>query len=174
MARVERSIEVNAPIEDCYRVLKDFERYPQIFTAIRHVKKKGDPNVWNFAFEMEPHRLLHCDVEFDPLRGNQHVLSWHTIRDADIPCSGAITMQTVGPRKTHIHLVEEYIPPEDWDEETQRTVEQQEQRTLEEFKIYMEKAAVGTASRQVEKPKGTEPIGSRSRVIAPDDLPGGI
>lgn len=111
MKRIKQSIDVNAPIEECYKVMIDFGNYGRLIPALKKIERKGDPNVWHWEFTGPEERPVAFDLELDAMRHNNHVISWHTIRDAVISHSGAITLERSNGNQTKVNVVIDYSLP---------------------------------------------------------------
>jgi uncharacterized membrane protein len=162
MARTKGSVEVNAPLEACYRVWIDFENYPRFMTFVKSVRRKGDPNVLQWDVTGPAGKVLSWDSELDAVSHNNRAISWHTVRNADVPNSGAVTLEPTEGQRTRINLVLEYEPPAgifgDLVGDKLGVADSMVQKTLENFKNLMENpATVGAGSRP---PQSTTQPGS--------------
>ncbi len=143
MERIDKSIEINAPIESCYALLRDFQRYPELTDNLIKVRQKGDPNVWHLEMQIEG-KTAEWDTEFKAFRHDNKHISWRTVRNADIANSGAITLesQDCDGQITGIRIVVEF-DPENMDLDNRRVsqaVEQLASRFLDNVKGQLEKA----------------------------------
>lgn len=106
--RIKEQIEVQASIIDCYKMGINFEHYHEILPAIKSVKHKGSPEVWHWEVEGPNGQLLEWDIEIKGEKHSNQVISWHTVRQADIAHSGAITFNPINATTTLVQLVIEF------------------------------------------------------------------
>ncbi len=141
MGRIKRSIIVNAPIEETYRFWIDFEQYPTFVSHLEHLRHKGDPNVLHWEMRGPEGEMLEWDVELNAVKHQNHVISWHTIRDASVPHSGAITLEPAGEKagQTQLHVVIDYTLPGEVTAACERYLEESLTETLEQAKAKLEK-----------------------------------
>lgn len=110
MGRIEHVTEIEAPIEACYRALTQFESYPDFIRHVECVRQKGDPGVWHWEVKGPDGNLLEWDIELDALKHNNQIISWHSVREAHISNSGAITLESLTNNRTRLKLVIQYEP----------------------------------------------------------------
>lgn len=110
MGRVEKSIEVNAPVHECYRVWTDFENFPRFMKNVKSIRRKGDRNVWHWEVSGPAGKSVEWDAEVDSMQPNK-VVSWHSVRDSEVDTSGAVTFQEMEMNRTRINVTMVYNPP---------------------------------------------------------------
>lgn len=108
MLRIEKTIHVNAPIDQCYKRLLHFEAYPEFLPHVIRVEPRGQSNVWHWQVNCPDATTAEWDLEIHGAKHQHHSISWHTVRDADIAHSGALTLQAFNEDQTELHLVIEY------------------------------------------------------------------
>jgi uncharacterized membrane protein len=171
MGRVEQSLEVNVPIEECYRTLTHFEDFPKFMKNVESIRQKGGPNVWQWQVKGPEGHVLTWDLEIMGMRHRNNIISWQTIRDADIAHSGAVTLKSIDSNRTRIDFVLQY------NEEVGSMAElggldpqfinNSVRENLEGLKNMLEQKAGVSAG-------GGGGVGGQEqqeRVIAPDDIP---
>lgn len=137
MSRIEKMIDIHAPIETCYKALLHFEQYPEFMPDIQSIQHKGSPNVWHWRVNSPSGNHLEWDIEVQGAKHQHHTVSWHTVRDADVAHSGALTLHAANENQTRLQLVVEYkvymaVNP------AEKQVEQRIERCLEALKTYTE------------------------------------
>lgn len=95
MVRVKETVDVNMPLESCYKLWADVASYPRFMQGLKSVRPKGDPNVWHFEMQGPDGQVMQWDSQMDALKHHNRMVSWHTIRNADLPHSGAITFEPI-------------------------------------------------------------------------------
>lgn len=110
MGRVDKSIDVNAPIGECFQVWSNFEQFPRFMKHIKEIRHKGDVNVWHWVVEGPLGRTVEWDAEVDAMQTNK-LVSWHSVRDAEVDNSGAVTFHELGPDRTRVDIAMVYNPP---------------------------------------------------------------
>jgi uncharacterized membrane protein len=140
MSRIDTSIEINAPIEECYQRLLHFEEYPRFIPNLSSIRRKGDRDVWQWQLNIGTEKPLSWDIELDGARHQRHTISWHTVRDSDVAHSGAVTLRSRNGNRTELHLVVEYTPytlvsP------AEKDIEQSVRQCLRSFKNHLELGA---------------------------------
>lgn len=110
MGRIEKSVDIQAPIDKCYRVLTHPELFPTFLKHITAIRAKGTPNVWHWEVTGPEGKPIEWDLELDAIRHDNRILSWHTVRNADVAHSGAITLEPLGADRTRLHFVVEHTP----------------------------------------------------------------
>ncbi len=164
MARISCSIEVNCPIEQCYKGWIDFENYDQFVEHLKGISQKGDPNVWQMIISGPNNQELSWDFELDGGKHQNNVISWHTVRAADVPHSGAITLEETGINKTKINMVVDFQPSgKVTEEDLTRYVKEKIQQTMENYKSWIESAMEKTAATQAARSGQGQTPGSSSR-----------
>jgi uncharacterized membrane protein len=110
MGRVEQSIEVNAPIDLCYQVWSNFEQFPRFMKNVESIRRKGNANVWQWTVKGPLGKHVTWDAEVDALRPNS-IVSWHSVRNAEVDNSGAVTFKELNMGRTRVDVVISYEPP---------------------------------------------------------------
>jgi uncharacterized membrane protein len=110
MGRAEQSIDVQAPVEVCYGIWTQFEQFPRFMKNVEEVHYKGDTRQmhWRVKGPMGSH--VSWDAEIDTLESNK-VVSWHSVRDADVSQAGAVRFEPLDAQQTRVKVVIEYHPP---------------------------------------------------------------
>lgn len=172
MTRIEKTIEVDAPIEQCYKVWTDFENFPRFMKNIESIRQKGAPNVWQWKVKGPGGNTMTWDMQVDGMKHRNNIISWHTIRNADVVHSGAITLKGRDKNRTCVSLVVEFVPPpgqeSQWAGGDNQYPAQTAMETLNRFKQLVESgvAAVGRSGAAT-KSTGQQ----RGGTIAPEDIP---
>jgi len=146
MDRIEKTFEVDAPLQECYKTWIDFEHYPRFVQNLKSIRRKGAPHVWHWEVLGPENTLLNWDVEMDASQHNNRIISWHTVRDADIVHSGALTLEPVdNKQKTRMHLVIQFsagmLESTEWEQETvEKYLEKTLEQSISQFKMLMEQS----------------------------------
>jgi uncharacterized membrane protein len=109
MARMKESIEVNAPVEQCYDQWMRFEEFPQFMDHVKSVTSIGN-NRWHWVVDGPLGKKLEWDAAMDG-NAQDRMVSWHTVSDPDVGVQGAVTFEEVSPTVTRVTSTMQYEPP---------------------------------------------------------------
>ncbi|HEX6908323.1 MAG TPA: SRPBCC family protein [Terriglobales bacterium] len=104
VVRLEKSIQIAAPVEDVFRVWLDMERLPQLTDVIEQVRRDGDRSHWTVNMEG---RQFEWDAEIEQFMLNQ-AIGWKSVSGSKN--SGRITFSPLGT-DTMVHVTMNYAPP---------------------------------------------------------------
>jgi uncharacterized membrane protein len=110
MGKVTKSIEVNAPVSECYRIWSDFEQFPRFMHHVESVDRKGAGNVWHWVVKGPMGKRVEWDAEVDSQQSERGV-SWHSVRNSEVDNAGAVTFQELDNTRTLVNAVISYEPP---------------------------------------------------------------
>jgi uncharacterized membrane protein len=106
--RVNKAINIDAPIDEVYHFWRDFEHFPRFMSHVQEITAQGDVSHWRVAgpagstFEFQSH--ITRDVP------NQ-VIVWETLPDSQIHHSGFVHFDENRDGTTRVTVQMEYIPP---------------------------------------------------------------
>jgi uncharacterized membrane protein len=106
MERIEKSVEVKAPIHAVYNQWTQFEEFPRFMAGVKEVKQLDDTHlhwradVWGKDKEW--------DAEIIEQVPDKRI-AWRST-SADAPNAGEVRFEPVGPDRTRVHLAMEYEP----------------------------------------------------------------
>ena len=106
MQRVEKSIRVNAPVEQVYNYWRNFENFPQFMEhveAVRSSDASGKMSRWKVKGPLG--KSFEFDAELVRDEPNK-MIGWNS-RGGEIETSGAVTFTDTGDT-TEIHVVMNY------------------------------------------------------------------
>jgi uncharacterized membrane protein len=104
VVRLEKSIQIAAPVEDVFRAWLDMERLPQFTDVIEQVRRDGDRSHWTVNIDG---RQFQWDAEIEQFILNQ-AIGWKSTAGAKN--SGRITFSPLGT-DTMVHVTMNYAPP---------------------------------------------------------------
>lgn len=104
VVRLEKSIQIGAPVEDVFRTWLDMERLPQFTDAIEQVRREGDRSHWTVKIDG---RQFGWDAEIEQFILNQ-AIGWKSVSGSKN--SGRITFSPLGT-DTMVHVTMNYVPP---------------------------------------------------------------
>lgn len=110
MATVEKSIEIFAPVEDCYRIWTEFEQFPRFMKNVQAVEPTGDPKVWHWVVEGPLGKTVEWDAQLTEMQPNE-VVAWQSVRNAEVRNAGEVHFEDLGNNKTRIDVSMSYEPP---------------------------------------------------------------
>jgi uncharacterized membrane protein len=106
MERIEKSVEVKAPVNAVYNQWTQFEQFPRFMAGVKEVKQLDDTHVHWHA------EIWGKDKEWDAEITEQvpdQRISWRSI-SGDAPNAGSVRFEPVGPDRTRVNLTMEYEP----------------------------------------------------------------
>lgn len=167
MARIEKSLVINAPVKACAKELLALDGYRRFVPNLAMLCPKGD--AWHWEVLGPEGERIEWDVAIDTGQHENRGMAWHTTRNADISHSGTVRLEPLEEnQKTRMNLVIVYDPnsiePWLWEKDLRGYAEQRIDESLRVFKTLVEDQMV---SVQVKTHAGK----TTERVIAPDDLP---
>ena len=108
MHRVERMIEIEAPLERVFDLFSDFESFPRWMRHVRAARRTGRRYTrWraDTPFGMDVEWETETTV-FEP----DHRIAWRSVR-GDVDTDGEVVFTEIDPRTTRLRLVLGYAPP---------------------------------------------------------------
>jgi uncharacterized membrane protein len=106
MERIEKSVEVKAPVRAVYNQWTQFEEFPRFMDGVKEVKQLDDTHVHWHA------EIWGKDKEWDAEITEQvpdQKISWRST-SGDAPNAGTVRFEPVGPDRTRVNLTMEYEP----------------------------------------------------------------
>jgi uncharacterized membrane protein len=141
MERIEKSIEVNAPVRPVYNQWTQFEEFPRFMKGVKEVRQVDDTHLHWQA------QIWGANKEWDAEITEQvpdQVIAWRSTNGA--PNAGTVRFEPVSHDRTLVKLTMEYQP--------EKTLEKagdavgiftgRVQNTLEDFKQFIEKRGAET------------------------------
>jgi uncharacterized membrane protein len=105
MARIEKSIEVNVPLEAAYNQWTQFEEFPRFMDGVREVRQLGDKRLhWRAEIGGKEKEW---DTEITEQVPDDRI-AWRATRGA--PNAGVVTFHRLSPSSTRVMLQIEYEP----------------------------------------------------------------
>ncbi|HSB76770.1 MAG TPA: SRPBCC family protein [Terriglobales bacterium] len=103
VVRLEKSIQIGAPVEDVFRAWLDMERLPQLTDVIEQVRRYGDRSHWTVNVDG---RQFEWDAEIEQFILNQSI-GWKSVSGSKN--SGRVTFSPLGT-DTLVHVTMNYAP----------------------------------------------------------------
>ncbi len=152
IVRMEKSIQIGRPVEECFSAWRQLERLPRMSSIIENVRREGNRSHWSVRLDG---RRLEWTSEIEQLIPNQ-AIGWKSIKG--LKHTGRITFSPLG-NDTLVHVSMNYAPPsrvlrpfmEPWIGRLEGFIEQ----ALREFKAALENGATGTQTGPRSYPAGT-------------------
>jgi uncharacterized membrane protein len=108
--RVEHTMIVNRPAEECYRMWRDFENLPRFMEHLESVERRED-NRSHWVAKGPAGMSVEWDAEVTRDEPNA-LLAWRSIEGSEVQNSGAVRFtQAAGDRGTMIAVTMQYEPP---------------------------------------------------------------
>ena len=102
MQRVEKSIRVNAPVQQVYQYWRNFENFPSFMEHVEDVRSTGDGRLSHWKIKGPMGKSVEFDAELTKDEPNK-TIGWNS-RGGDMETSGAVTFADVGDT-TEVHVV---------------------------------------------------------------------
>ncbi len=136
MERIEKSVEVKAPVKAVYNQWTQFEEFPRFMAGVKEVKQLDDTHVHWHA------EIWGKDKEWDAEITEQvpdQRISWRSI-SGDAPNAGSVRFEPVGPDRTRVNLTMEYEPQGVIENVGDKlgVMSARVQNTVEDFKTFIE------------------------------------
>ena len=106
MERIEKSVEVKAPVHAVYNQWTQFEEFPRFMAGVKEVKQLDDTHVHWHA------EIWGKDKEWDAEITEQvpdQRIAWRSI-SGDAPNGGSVRFEPLGADRTRVNLTMEYEP----------------------------------------------------------------
>lgn len=107
MSRVQRVIEVNAPIGKVYRFWSNFENFPRFMRHVKEVRREGDRYRWKADAPLGAN--VYWDAEVLEAVENDHI-SWRST-GGQVRNDGVVRFEELGPERTRLHVSMYYHAP---------------------------------------------------------------
>ena len=105
MEKIQKSIEVNVPVNVAYKQWTHFEEFPNFMEGVKEVRKVGDKHLhWRAEVGGEEKEW---DAEIIEQVPDQRI-SWHSVTGTNT--TGSVTFHGVGNDRTQITLIMKYEP----------------------------------------------------------------
>lgn len=135
MAKVEKFIDVNVPVQSCYNQWTQFEEFPRFMEGVREVRQLDDRRLYWRAEIAGKEKEWNAEIS-DQVPDQR--VAWHSTSGAQN--AGRVTFQNLGGNKTRVTLQIDYVP-EGLVENVGGAlgvVSQRVERDLERFKEFIE------------------------------------
>ncbi len=107
MERIEKVIEVNAPIGVVFGLYSDFEKFPQWMKSLKEVRRVDDRYTkWTARAPLMSVEWEAETTAFEPERR----IAWKTVR-GDVEMDGDVTFEETESGTTRMHISLGYEPP---------------------------------------------------------------
>jgi uncharacterized membrane protein len=106
--RANKSINIDAPIDEVYRFWHDFAHFPRFMNHVKEITVQGDVSRWKVAgpagtsFEFQSH--ITRDVP-------NEIIAWETLPDSQVKHAGFVRFDENRDGGTRVTVQMEYVPP---------------------------------------------------------------
>jgi uncharacterized membrane protein len=139
MASVEKSIEVNCPVNTVYNQWTQFEEFPRFMEGVKEVRQKDDARLqWSAEIGGKEERW---EAEITSQVPDERI-AWRST--TGVENAGIVTFSPVGEDRTRVHLRIEYEPEGVVENvgDALGVVSRRVEGDLERFKTYIEERGV--------------------------------
>ena len=136
MERIEKSVQVNCPVDVVYNQWTQFEDLPKFMAGVKEVKQLDDTHVrWHAS-------VWGKDKEWDAEITDQvpdQRIAWRSV-SGDAPNAGEVRFEPLSSDSTNVHLTMEYEPEGALESigDALGAMERQVQSTVDDFKQFIE------------------------------------
>ena len=107
MERIEKVIEINAPVDVVFGLYSDFEKFPEWMKSLKEVRRVDDRYTkWTANAPLMSVEWEAETTAFEPERR----IAWKTVR-GDVEMDGDVTFEEIESGKTRMHISLGYEPP---------------------------------------------------------------
>lgn len=108
--RVNRAVTINRPVEEIYRLWRDFENLPRFMSHLESVTvQDGKRSHWVASAPLG--KKVEWDAEIINEEENR-LIAWRSIDSPDVESAGSVRFEKApGDRGTEVHVKLEYMPP---------------------------------------------------------------
>jgi uncharacterized membrane protein len=109
MIKVQRSTEIDAPIEEVYAYWNNFTNFPKFMENIEEVTDKGDGH-YHWVAKGPAGVPVEWDAVVTENERNERI-AWESVPTSEVKTRGKVEFQQAGPRKTQVSVHMSYTPP---------------------------------------------------------------
>ena len=108
--RVNKAVTIDKPVEELYRLWRDFENLPRLMSHLASVTvQDGKRSHWVASAPLG--KKVEWDAEIINEEENR-LIAWRSVGDADVESAGSVRFEKApGGRGTEVHVKMEYMPP---------------------------------------------------------------
>ena len=107
MERLEKELEINAPLSVVFALYSDFERFPEWMKSLKEVRRVDERHTkWTANAPLMSVEWEAETTAFEPERR----IAWHTVR-GDVEMDGDVTFAETPEGATKMHISLGYEPP---------------------------------------------------------------
>lgn len=107
MERLEKELEINAPVSTVFELYSDFEKFPEWMKSLKEVRRIDDRYTkWTAN---APLMSVEWEAETTAFEINRRI-AWRTVR-GDVEMDGDVTFEETKDGRTRMHLSLGYEPP---------------------------------------------------------------
>jgi uncharacterized membrane protein len=135
MERLQKTIEINVPVQAAYNQWTQFEDFPQFMDGVKEVRQIDDTHLhWRAS-------VAGKEKEWDAAITEQvpdEVIAWQSTSGA--PNAGRVRFEQVGPERTRVALTLQYEPETTVEKagDAVGVLSRKIDKTLEDFKDFIE------------------------------------
>lgn len=106
MARIRKSVEINAPVHRCFELWSDLDSFPGFMERVQDVEVTGD-RTSHWKVEGPFGRFFEWDAEITA-REEDRLIAWEAHGDVD--SSGVVRFRPLAPDRTELEVDFEFRP----------------------------------------------------------------
>lgn len=106
--RVNKTININAPIDEVYRFWRNFENFPRFMEHVKEISTQGDVSTWKVAGPAGSSFEFQSQVTQDI---SNNLINWETLSDSQVHHSGFVRFDENADGNTRVSVQMSYVPP---------------------------------------------------------------
>jgi uncharacterized membrane protein len=153
---VEKTIEIDAPLEEVYRFWSDFENLPRFLSHVRHIQSlEGGRCRWRAG---DPEDI---ELEWDTITTSQvpnELITWRSANDAPLRASGTARFRRSGPSGTRLSVRLAYSAPGELSRKTANLLGESPLQQLDDDLVRMKKLIEARSARKRQLEEAGVPV----------------
>lgn len=106
--RVNKAINIDAPIDEVYRFWHNFENFPRFMNHVQEISTEGEVSTWKVAGPAGSSVEFQSHVTQDI---PNHLIAWETLPDSQVQHSGFVRFDENWDGSTRLSVQMNYVPP---------------------------------------------------------------
>ena len=106
--RVNKAINIFAPIDEVYQFWRNFENFPLFMNHVKNISVAGDTSTWTVVGPGDSSYQFQSQITQDI---PNELIAWETLPDSDIHSSGFVRFDEIRDGSTRVTVQMSYVPP---------------------------------------------------------------
>ena len=106
--RVNKAINIFAPIDEVYQFFRNFENFPLFMNHVKDITVAGDTSTWTVAGPGDSSYQFQSEITQDI---PNELIAWETLPESDIHSAGFVRFDELRDGSTRVTVQMSYVPP---------------------------------------------------------------